>query len=422
MYSETAGLSYEDPEIPAGTAHHQGADLKRVVSYPEARESAETPGFAAAAEPGTASAGDHAGPHKTTAILDPLPAGIDELLNSASLDDSASSGDGAPLGDSAARSGAPTNDNDRDPAPVPPAPQAAPPPAGPPPAGPQINPRIASAPRPVEEENEAESTHPLSAIPGEGTGAVPAGGGQPGRQRVLEFLTDARMKFWRERVVIMIVVGIVFGIIGSWIVGLTLAIIAGIAHAIWRSRSMAAIAPGTKLDKAQRITQRRLARMERAGYLSLHARPIPDSEEMIDHLVVGPTGVYAIDSEKWNKKLPIRTRNGKQLWLGPESKKQRLEHARWEAQKAGELLAARLGKEVVVRPALAIYGPHIPWDIAVIREVDVFNGDRLKRYLKKRSKVREVRKLSRDEIARYFEAAEAVLPVAGATQEATTVA
>jgi hypothetical protein len=253
-------------------------------------------------------------------------------------------------------------------------------------------------------------------------GALPADRGQPGRQRVFEFLTDARMKFWRERVVIMIIAGIAFGIIGNWILGLTLAIIAGIAHAIWRSRSMAAIAPGTKLDKAQRITQRKLARMERAGYQSLHARPIPDSEEIIDHLVVGPTGVYAIDSEKWNKKLPIRTRNGKQLWLGPESKKPRLEHARWEAQKASELLAARLGKEVVVRPALAIYGPHIPWDIAVIREVDVFNGDRLRQYLKKRSKVREVRKLSRDEIARYFEAAEAVLPVAGATQEATSVA
>jgi hypothetical protein len=237
----------------------------------------------------------------------------------------------------------------------------------------------------------------------------------------LEFFTDARMKFWRERVIIMIVAGIAFGIVGNWIVGLTLAIIAGIAHAIWRSRSLAAIAPGTKLDKAQRITQRKLARMERAGYLSLHARPIPDSEEMIDHLVVGPTGVYAIDSEKWNKKLPIRTRNGKQLWLGPESKKPRLEHARWEAQKASELLSARLGREVVVRPALAVYGPHIPWDIAVIREVDVFNGDRLRQYLKKRSKVREVRKLSRDEIARYFEAAEAVLPVAGAAQEATPV-
>lgn len=436
MYSDTAGLSYENPEIPAGTAHHQGADFKRVVRYPEAPEAAETTGYAAA-EPGPASAGDHAGPHETTAVLDPLPARIDELLNSASLDDDGTPDDGGGSADfnaadfnaaafnaaafnsaafnSAGLGGADGDDDaasDKDTGPA-----AAPP--APPPARPQLNPRIASAPRPVEEETAAETTRPLGAVAAEGASAVPSGG-QPGRRRTLEFLTDARMKFWRERAVIMVVVGIAFGILGNWIVGLTLAIIAGIAHAIWRSRSMAAIAPGTKLDKAQRITQRKLARMERAGYQALHARPIPDSEEMIDHLVVGPTGVYAIDSEKWNKKLPIRTRNGKQLWLGPESKKPRLEHARWEAQKAGELLSARLGKEVVVRPALAIYGPHIPWDIAVIREVDVFNGDRLKQYLKKRSKVREVRKLSRDEVARYFEAAEAVLPTAAA-QEAAPV-
>ena len=201
MYSDTAGLSYEDPEIPAGTAHHQGADLNRVVSYPEAPESAETTGYAAA-EPGTASAGDHAGPHETTAVLDPLPAGIDELLNSASLDDA------APLGDGAAPDGSPfpsdsafPNDSafpsdsayfddsasfDDSPFPLDPATAAgtrtrrrrARPAGGA--RRPQVNPRIASAPRPVEEESPAETTRPLGAISGEGTGAVPAGGGQPG--------------------------------------------------------------------------------------------------------------------------------------------------------------------------------------------------------------------------------------------------
>jgi hypothetical protein len=46
----------------------------------------------------------------------------------------------------------------------------------------------------------------------------------------------------------------------------------------------------------------------------------------------------------------------------------------------------------------------------VIRDVDVFNGDRLRKYLKRRSKVRETAKLSREDIARIYEAAEAVLP------------
>jgi hypothetical protein len=78
--------------------------------------------------------------------------------------------------------------------------------------------------------------------------------------------------------------------------------------------------------------------------------------------------------------------------------------------RASELLSARRGRDIVVRPALAIYGPHIPWDIAVIRDVDVFNGDRLRKYLKRRSKVREVPRLSRENVAEIYEAAEAVLP------------
>jgi hypothetical protein len=330
-------------------------------------------------------------------VLGTRAARIDELLYPADPDDSAH--EGSAMEESAGRRATA-------PQPALPVPQTA---QAPP--GLQVNQPIGSAPRPVGGEDDASTTGTFGPIVG---GSVPGGGNQPGRRPALDFLSDARMRYWRERVVVMVVAGIAFGIIGNWIVGLTLAIIAGIAHAIWRSRSVAAIPAGTRLDKAQRITQRRLARMQRSGYHSLHARPIPDSEEMIDHLVVGPTGVYAIDSEKWNKKLPIRTRNGKQLWLGPESKKPRLEHARWEAQKASELLSARLGRDIVVRPALAIYGPHIPWDIAVIREVDVFNGDKLRGYLKKRSRVREVRKLSREDVAKIFEAAQVVLPPAGA--------
>jgi hypothetical protein len=392
MYSDTAGLSYENPEIPACTAHHQEAELQRKVSYPGAPGPPRAPGLPDAVQP------------EATALPGTRAAGIDELLHANALDDS------APLDDSAMENSAPTeastDHHARSPQPIPPARQTAQMPSGP-----QVNQPIGSAPRPVGAADDAGTTAAFGPVVG---GSVPGGGSQPGRQPALDFLSDARMRYWRERAVVMIVAGIAFGIAGNWIVGLTLAIIAGIAHAIWRSRSVAAIPPGTKLDRAQRITQRKLARMGRGGYHSLHARPIPDSEEMIDHLVVGPTGVYAIDSEKWNKKLPIRTRNGKQLWLGPESKKARLEHARWEAQKASELLSARLGRDIVVRPALAIYGPHIPWDIAVIREVDVFNGERLRQYLKKRSRVREVRKLSREEIARIFEAAEVVLPAVGA--------
>jgi hypothetical protein len=268
------------------------------------------------------------------------------------------------------------------------------------------------SPEEQEEEPEPaqpEAAQPLTDQPVAATAARPVEGD---RARVRDLSMDARMRFWRMRALIMLVVGVVFSIIVSWQVGLTLAVLAGIADAVYRSRIVASIPAGAKLDRAQRRTQRQLARMQRAGYLALHARPIPDSPEVIDHLVVGPTGVYAIDSEKWRKDLPIRTRNGKQLWHGPDSKKARLEHARWEAGQASQRLGTAMGREVQVQPAMAVYGPKVPWDIARIREVDVFNGDRLKKYLRRRARMKDRPQLSAEEIREIHDAAGAVLPLA----------
>ena len=161
------------------------------------------------------------------------------------------------------------------------------------------------------------------------------------RLRLGDLLADSRMRIWKRRLLVAIVAGLVFTFIFTWRAGLTAAVLAGIADAVYRSRTTASMPPGVRLTGAQKRTQRQLARMERAGYRALHSRPIPGSREFIDHFVVGPTGAYAIDSESWDKRLPIRTKNARQLWHGPFSKKDRLEHARWEAQQATDRLTSR---------------------------------------------------------------------------------
>lgn len=241
---------------------------------------------------------------------------------------------------------------------------------------------------------------------------------RPPLTRVRDLPLDQKLRIWRNRALIVIAVGIVFSVIADWEVGLTLAIVAGIADSVYRARTVEShhwTQPGT-VDRAtwraQKRTQRQLSRMKRAGYASLYRRPIPDSVEVIDHLVVGPTGVYAIDSEKWDKDLPVRAKNGKTLFHGPQSMKDRLEHARWEAGQASELLSQALGREIAVRPALAIYGPPIPWDIAVIRDVDVFSGNRLRKYLRSRARKSGLPRLTGSEVTEIRTAAAAVLPLA----------
>jgi hypothetical protein len=291
-------------------------------------------------------------------------------------------------------------------------------------AGTVWNQTMATSPEPVEEAGES---------PGGAFGRIfgrrrdnpddDRGGAAP-LTRVRDLPFDQKMRIWRLRAMIVVVVGVVFSVIANWEIGITLAIIAGIADTIYRSRtaeSHAGQQAGT-IDRvtwrAQKRTIRQVSAMARAGYVAIHRRPIPNSAEVIDHLVIGPTGVYAIDSEKWDKNLPIRTRNGRQLWLGPESKKERLEHARWEAGQASERLSAKVGKEIVVQPTLAIYGPKIPWDIAVIRGVDVFSGERLGKYLHRRARRKDVPHLSASQIAEIHKAAIEVLPLEW--QEAVT--
>jgi hypothetical protein len=260
---------------------------------------------------------------------------------------------------------------------------------------------------------ERRKRHPFGLLGGIRWGGGAAYDDQP-RVSVRDLPPDVQLRFWRLRATIMVVVGAVFAALTrSWEIALTLAILAGIVDTIYRSRNAATYRNGASHPGAQRRTRRQLSRMRRAGYFALDARPIPDSREYIDHLVIGPTGVYAIDSEKWDPKVPIRTLNGKRLYHGPESQKPRLEHAVWEAQQASEILSAALGTEITVRPALAIYGPRIPWDIATIRNVDVFTGTALRKYFKRRARTNQkegVPRLTREQVRTIYDTAARMLP------------
>jgi Nuclease-related domain len=242
-----------------------------------------------------------------------------------------------------------------------------------------------------------------------------------GRFGVRDLPPDVQLRFWRIRIIIMVIVGGLFAALTrSWEIALTLAILAGIVDTVRVSRNAASYRSGGSHPAAKRRTRKQLTRMRREGYFTLGDRPIPESTELIDHLVVGPTGVYAIDSEKWDAKLPIRTLNGKRLYLGPESQKDRLEHAVWEASRASQILSDALGTEVTVRPALAIYGPKVPWDVATIRNVDVFTGPALRKYLKRRGRSKDAPiRLTREEVRTIYDTAEQVLPEVSASTRTT---
>ncbi len=191
----------------------------------------------------------------------------------------------------------------------------------------------------------------------------------------------------------------------DWRLGVTAAIIAAIADTVYHAQLVSSVPAWRRPSVAERHTEGQLRKLERSGYRSLHARAIPGTDAQIDHLVIGPTGVYAVDSEKWDKRLPVRTQSHRKLFHGPFSKKDRLDEARMEATKAGELISQELGREITVVPSLAIYGPKIPWKVLKVREVDVFDGSRVRKWITRRE-----RSLTEAEIEQIYEIGARVLP------------
>jgi hypothetical protein len=153
-----------------------------------------------------------------------------------------------------------------------------------------------------------------------------------------------------------------------------------------------------------------------SGYLALHARAIPGSDSIIDHLLIGPSGVYAIDSERWDRRLPIRTtaggKGGGALYHGPFSQTARLAHARWEAAQAARLVGAELQQHITVSPAMVIYGPMVPWGVATLRGVEVFGGRQVGKFFRRAKRMARGRRLDDEQIGLIYEAADRALPPA----------
>jgi len=249
--------------------------------------------------------------------------------------------------------------------------------------------------------------------PGDGSdgGIVTAGDRHPAHEHPLSsFAADPRMPIWIRRAVLAAAAGIVAGIFLDWRAGLTAAAIVAILDTIHRSRTTAVIPAAVRVTSAQRRTRRRLLLARRSGYLTLNGRAIPGTNCIIDHLIVGPAGVFAVDSERWDRRLPLRATQGGHLYHGPYSQTGRLKHAQMEAAMAGRLISETLDRKQRIRPAMVIYGPTVPWTVARIGGVDVFSGRRLRKYLRAQSRARREQRLTHEEIERIHEAADRALP------------
>lgn len=221
--------------------------------------------------------------------------------------------------------------------------------------------------------------------------------------------SDPRLRTWITRAIVALVLLIGFTIGLNWRIGLTAAVIYVAADSIFRSKTTAVVPAGVRVTSAQRFTRRRLRVLQPAGYMSLHARSIPGTKHVIDHVVVGPAGVFTLDSQRLDRRLPLRAVGG-MLYHGKESMEGRFDHATHESKHAAQLIAAELGQRVRVRPGMVLYGPSTPWVIMKFNGVDVFDGSRIGTFFRRQTRAVGKHGLNASQIAMVLAAAARALP------------
>ena len=100
--------------------------------------------------------------------------------------------------------------------------------------------------------------------------------------------------------------------------------------------------------EGERHTARLLDRLTRDGYVVFHDLAVPGSLANVDHLVIGPTGVFVIDSRQWTGSVHQRGRAG---MAPPLPLERTLETVRWDAGAVGRLLGTHTTLLVCVHGA-----------------------------------------------------------------------
>jgi hypothetical protein len=181
-------------------------------------------------------------------------------------------------------------------------------------------------------------------------------------------------KFWREDAknrqrsrAIKAAVGFAAGIGISLRFDLTLTFLygllgAGIVAAVdwylaWRSFRATAVWRGRRRGEA--ITGRMLRRsLRKLGYTVLDGRAIRD-QASIDHLVIGPGGVWIIDNESWSPDTEIATYVGK-LFFGEKYGSKVAKSLVDTGTAFAELLTRETGIPVSITPLLAVHCGLLP--------------------------------------------------------------
>ncbi|MDP4511842.1 nuclease-related domain-containing protein [Nonomuraea turcica] len=218
-------------------------------------------------------------------------------------------------------------------------------------------------------------------------------------------LDATRTRRWTIRAALSLLAGVVVW----WLLGWQAALVTAAAVAAtdflhhWRRHS--STTAWRKGAAGERATARRLRSLELAGYTVLHDRAVPRSRANIDHLVIGPTGVFVVDSKKWDRRTTIRSGGGA-LWVGRTPIDKITRSVAFEARAVSEALRYAMGRPVDVVTVIAVHGARMPrWGAINAGGTTLLRASRLRGWI-----ARHPRQYTADQVATFAAAAEQALP------------
>jgi len=193
------------------------------------------------------------------------------------------------------------------------------------------------------------------------------------RARATEWAAWTRTLPWRLAATLSVAAaGLLGSLLAPWL-GLVLGGLAALA-AGWglRFKSSPEAVAWRQGAAGERRTARLLAPLERHGWAILHDLAVPGSRANLDHLVIGPGGVFVLDSKQYRGRLRLDA-VGK-LWHGRHPLAPTLGAVSWEADQAAQALP---DPGVAVVPIVAVHGVQVPWGKVVVDGVPVVAARRL---------------------------------------------
>jgi hypothetical protein len=221
-----------------------------------------------------------------------------------------------------------------------------------------------------------DADQPVVAVRVRATVGRPGGSAQATwrRMRAVEWAAWTRTLPWR--IALILGVGAGGGVLGSllapWL-GLVLGGLAAVATA-WglRFRSSSDAGAWRRGAAGERRTARLLAPLERHGWAILHDLALPSSRANLDHLAIGPGGIFVIDSKQYRGRLQLD--GSGRLWHGRYPLAPTLQAVSFEADQAALILP---DPGVAVVPIVAVHGAQVPWGKVIVDGVPVVPARRL---------------------------------------------